>query len=220
MKRSFLLIISIIMTISASAQFNLGDLLGGLGNKDSESESGGLAGALSGIVGGLLSTDKLSLDQLVGTWSYNEPAVCFKSDNLLQKAGGAAVAETIEEKLAPYYRVTGLDKVQLTVYEDTTFVMKFRASQLKGVLEFVDEGQSNIVFHFQALKKINLGSMHAYVVCGAGGKSLDLMFDVTKLIDIVDKVSVIAKSSAITSTVSLLKSYDGLCVGFTLAHAE
>lgn len=216
MKRIFSFFITAAIVFAAQAQFNLGDILNGLGSKSDDDNN--ISNAISGLLGGVLSTDRLSLSDLQGSWSYNEPAVCFKSENLLKKAGGTAAAQAVENKLTPYYKLTGLDKVKLTVNSDSTFVMTVRTIKLNGTIEILDDkdSESNVIFHFRALKKINLGSMNSYVVKGVGGKSIDVMFDISKLVTIADKVSGLTKSSSVKTAVNLLKSYDGLCAGFGL----
>ncbi len=220
MKRVYFSVLSMFIMLIANAQLNLGNILNGLGGKSGSDSS--VTNAISGIVGNLLSTDKLSLSDITGSWSYVEPAVCFKSENLLQKAGGAAAASTIKEKLAPYYKMSGLDKVQLTVNPDSTFVMKVSKMTLKGTVRILndEESQSNLEFDFAALGKINLGKINAYVVVNKVNNSMDLMFDVSKLVTIAEKVSVVAKSSAITTAVNLLKSYDGVCAGFKMSKSK
>lgn len=58
--------------------------------------------------------------------------------------------------------------------------------------------------------------MKAYVTMTAG-RSMSLMFDVSKLISIIKGISSVAGSSTIKSVSSLLESYDGVCAGFKLS---
>ncbi|MCM1110411.1 MAG: DUF4923 family protein [Clostridium sp.] len=186
---------------------DLKNVLGGSGSSDSP---------IGNIISGLLQKESLTVEDLCGTWSYSAPAVTFKSENLLQKAGGAAASSAIVCKLEPYYKTTGLDQVVMTVNPDSTFTMTVRSIILKGTVEtLAEEGsEANFTFNFTALGKIKLGKMNAYVT--QSGNSTNVMFDVTKLIEIAEKVSSVAKSSTITTAVNLLKSYDGVCVGFEL----
>ena len=91
-----LTILAAIASLSALHAFDLKGALKGLG-KDGNTTIDGLAN----VIGDVLSTDKIDVASISGTWSYKEPAVSFKSDNLLKKAGGAAAATAIAEKLAP-----------------------------------------------------------------------------------------------------------------------
>ncbi|MDE6489619.1 MAG: DUF4923 family protein [Muribaculaceae bacterium] len=174
-------------------------------------------GALSGLLSGLLSTDDIDPASMVGTWSYSSPAVCFQSDNFLQKAGGAAAATAIEEKLAPYYKTAGITLMTLTVNEDHTFAMQVRKITLKGTITKDENG--DIMFNFTALGKISLGSMKAYVTM-TGKESMSIMFDVSKLMTIVKTVANVSGNSTIKSVTTLLESYDGICAGFKLSKQK
>lgn len=188
----------------------LGKLFGGARQSGSESP---VNDAIGGLIGGLLSTDKVTPEQMVGTWNYESPAVCFKSENLLQKAGGSAVAGTIEGKLAPYYKALGLNKLSLTVNNDKSFTMASGAMKMSGTIEA--DGEGDVYFKFAALGKISLGRMKAYVVKSAGNK-MSLMFDVSKLVNILKGVGSVTGSSGIKTITTLLDSYDGICAGFKL----
>lgn len=192
----------------------LNSLLGGATKKsDSGSKSGsGLGDALGGLLSGLLSTDKITPDKMVGNWKYTSPAVCFQSENFLQKAGGSAVAGTIEGKIAPYYKTAGLDKLTLVVNEDKTFTMASGAMKMSGTIEA--DGSGDVYFHFAAFGKIKLGKMKAYVVMS--GNTMSLMFDVSKLVAIVKGVGSVTGSSTVNAVTGILDSYDGICAGFKL----
>lgn len=220
MKKTILVLaLAIGGALSASAQSNLGSLLGGLknlgGSADTEQSGSGssLGNVVSGVLGGLLSTEKVKPESMVGTWKYTSPAVSFKSENFLQKAGGSAMAGVIEGKLEPYYKTAGLTKLELTVEEDKSFSMKTGFITLKGTIEADGDGQ--LTFHFQA-GKINIGSMTAYVEMTAG-RTMSLMFDVTKLVQVIKAVGSVSGSTAIKGISSLLDSYEGICAGFKLA---
>ncbi len=198
----------------------LGNLLGNLGKGSSESgdsKSGGLGDVLGGVLGGLISTDDVKPASMVGTWSYSGPAVCFKSENFLQKAGGAAAAGVVEGKLAPYYEKLHLTQLVLTINEDLTFTMQSGKLRAGGTIEKDENG--DIIFHFQALKSIKIGSMKAYVTM-TGKSSMSLMFDVSKLITIAKTIGSVTGSSSIKAMTSLLDSYDGVCAGFKLARSK
>jgi hypothetical protein len=150
---------------------------------------------------------------MVGTWNYSSPAVCFKSDNLLKKAGGSAVASTIENKLAPYYKKSGIEKLVLTISSDGSFTMKFGKGSVSGT---ITEGSDGIMtFKFKALSKYNITSMNAYVTM-SGTSAMSLTFDVSKLSSLVKMAGSVSGNSTIQSVSSLLDSYDGICAGFKL----
>lgn len=211
-RKLLLLAAVLILSASTASAYDLKDLL----SKGKDALSGvNVSDAISGVVDGLTTTDRITPADLKGTWHYSAPAVCFKSENLLKKAGGSAAAATIEAKLAPYYRTAGLDKLSLTVNADSTFTMQAARLKLSGSLSSAPAGsQANLMFNFKAAGKIRIGSMEAYITKSHSGVSV--MFDVSKLIQVVKLAGGITNNTSLQSVVSLLESYDGICAGFKL----
>lgn len=189
--------------------------------KDLLSKGKDLLGGNSDIVGsianGLLSTDKISVADLDGTWHSQGPAVVFKSDNVLKKAGGAAATATIEQKLQPYYDKLGLQKVTVTIVgADGSLTMQMGKIKLSGTIEPAPEGsEANFVCKFKAAGKVNVGSIETYVTKSVSG--INVMFDASNLIKIVKLAGTLSKNSTVQSATKLLESYDGICAGFKLS---
>lgn len=173
-------------------------------------------GGLGSLLGNILGTGKIEVKDLVGTWDYSSPAVTFKSDNLLKKAGGAAASTVIEQKLKEYYKKAGIEGMTLTVEADSTFTMKLKRITVSGTIEKTADG--NFRFNFKIGKKIPIGSMAAYI--SKAGNTVDITFDVSKLIVLVDKIAAFSGNSTLTGISKLLNSYDGLCAGFTLKKSS
>lgn len=219
----FLLTLILSTSLSASAAgWDISDLLGKVSSASADStktsagssKGGNLGGLLSGVANALgLGSSNLTVDKMVGTWNYTNPAVSFKSDNFLLKAGGAAAAQQIESKLAPYYKTAGLTSLVLTIAEDSTFTFKARMANLTGTIEKNAE-TGNFIFNFKAFKKIKIGSMEAFIVMN--GNKMELTFDVTKLMTLVEKAGSLTGNSTIKGLSALLKQYDGLTAGFEL----
>ncbi|MDE7411718.1 MAG: DUF4923 family protein [Paramuribaculum sp.] len=216
MKKFLLITISIFAIASSQAQ-GIKDVLQSLGGGKDKGDGNSTVENVLGALGNVLSTDKIDVKSLVGNWHYSAPAVTFKSDNLLKKAGGAAASKVITDKLEPIYKKVGMDKMTLTVNDDNSFTMKVRGISLKGTIssEVPAGSKANFVFNFKVAGKINLGKLETYVVKGIGG-NINVMFDISKLITLLEKVSSVANISTVKTLVSALKSYDGLCAGFEL----
>lgn len=207
---------------------SLGSLLQGLGgalgggqgsssgtNSQSQGSASSLLSGLSGLLNGLTSTDKLTVADLVGEWKYSQPAVTFQSDNLLQKAGGAAASGMINSKIAPYYQKVGMNNLEVTFSADSTFVFKLPRITATGTYSVAPEGSTgNFVFSFKALGKIPVGNMNAQVEKQIN--SMTITFDASKLIKLVDAVASITGQSTLKTVSQLLNSYDGLNCGFEL----
>lgn len=226
MKKIYLILIIAVMAIYSpenASSWDLKDLLNSANGSnststsqgnDSTKKSGGLGDLLSGVANALgAGTKELTVESLAGTWKYVSPAVTFKSDNLLMKAGGAAAASQVESKLEPYYKAAGFNTLVLTINNDSTFNFKARMANLNGTIE-KDAETGNFLFKFKAIKKINVGSMETFIVMN--GDKMDLTFDVSKLMTLIEKVGAITNNSSIKTVSSILNQYDGVTAGFSL----
>lgn len=83
----------LIIAFSASAQ-SIGDLLKGLGQGSSD-----IGSTIGNALQGIFTKTDLTIEDIVGEYVSTGPAVAFKSDNFLQKAGGIAGAAALETKL-------------------------------------------------------------------------------------------------------------------------
>lgn len=224
---TILAILAALVSAPAASAQSAADILGGLlgGGKQktdttavsggSGSNSGsGIGDLLGGIAGALGIGNKANTaENLAGVWSYKGPAVTFKSDNFLLKAGGEAASIAVEKKIEPYYQKAGLTNLELTMNPDSTFTMKAKRAALNGTYTIGEDG--NIVFNFQVLKAINIGKMNAYVKL-SGKDKMALTFDVSKLITIIEKVGSVLGNSSIKTLTSILTQYDGMTAGFDL----
>ena len=96
------------MVFSMNAQAQLGNLLKGVlggGSQtttQSETTTGEKVGGLVSLFQNLIGKDKVDNSSLKGNWFYESPAVAFESSNLLNKAGGKLMANTLENTLQKY----------------------------------------------------------------------------------------------------------------------
>lgn len=193
---------ALLMTIPADAQ-GLKDILGG----------GKTGSTVVNALQGIFSKSDITVADMAGEWRSSGPAVSFKSDNFLQKAGGIAGAAAIESQLEPYYEQYGLNGMILTIDPDGNFTMKVKKITLKGVITPTDE-KGAFLFKFQAFGKISLGSLTTYAA--TTGKTLDIMFDATKLKQLITTVANISGMKLAKAAGSILESYDGACIGFKM----
>ena len=220
MKTIYTIVALILCSMSLSAQsFDLKEALKGLASKNdtTNTDKGSAGSAIGSILGNVLGKSDVTPADLEGTWNYTAPAVTFKSENLLKKAGGAAASATIENKIKPYYQRAGLENLVLTVANDSTFTMKLKRGSLSGSIAQGTE-KGILVFKFKAAGKINIGSMNTTV--SLAGNQLTLTFDISKLMTIVDRLASLSGNSTLGSINSMLQSYDGLQALFKLKKAQ
>lgn len=224
MKRILLVIITI-MLFSAQAilaEPDIRDLLKGLGNNSTSSTQDDNISKLGNVLGSVISNiaggTEATPENLAGVYSYSKPAVTFASDNLLQKAGGAAMSAVIVNKLEPYYSKAGLNMLQVTLNSDKTFEFALGRLKLSGVYDRDSTAtQGNVfVFNFQAIKKISIGRIKSYVQLN--GSNLTLTFDASKLLSLANSIASLTGKQSLKTAAGLLNSYEGLNCGFELTR--
>lgn len=208
MKKVFLpLAVAICAASSANAaEFSLKDIFGTVSNAVQD-------GTLTDMIQGVLATSNITVADMAGEWISSGSAVCFQSENLLNKAGGAVAATEIEKKINPYFDKYGLDGAVFTIQTDGSFTLKMKKISLSGTIAKNSDNKT-FDFSFTALGGIKLATIPAYVQ--KTSKSMDIMFDADKLITLLNVIAKISGSKLASTAVNLLNSYDGLCVGFKL----
>jgi len=168
-------------------------------------------GKASNIVNSIISTDKVEVSALKGTWKSSGPAIVFKSENLLQKAGGTAAQATIESKLNKYYQKVHLEDFTMTFDANGNFTMTLKNG--RKVTGTVTKGTTagTMIFNFGSLKSSKLKQVTAYV---QKGTQLSITFDISKLNTLLSTISKYSGSSTLSSATSLLNSYKGIYAGF------
>ncbi len=203
MKKKVLLFVTFtlisVCTLPAHA-FDLKDIFG--------DKSG--SSMLGNLIEGVFMKSNLTTKDLMGVWTTDQPAVAFRSEDLLKKAGGMATASAIESKLQPYFKQYGLTGAVLTVNADSTFTLKSSKLNLSGTIR--QQADGNFLFSIMALGKIKIGEIPAFVQ--KTSKSMEVMFDSTKLISLLNSLGKVINIPLVSTASSLLSSYDGLYVGF------
>lgn len=204
MKKYFIaLALMLGISSAATAQLNLGNILGGSGSGNSS--LGDIVNSVTSVIG----DNSVEISQITGTWKYKSPAVTFNSDNFLQKAGGAAASATIESKLSPYFSKAGLTALTITFNSDDTFTAKAGKMSCNGTVTKNSDG--SFTFKFSSFGKIPAGSLVGYVQ--KKGSNITVTFDASKLMSLMSKVASLSGNSTLKSASSLLNSYDGMNIG-------
>ena len=166
---------------------------------------------LGSVVNSLVSTDKVEIADLKGTWKSVSPAIVFKSENLLQKAGGTAAEAAIEGKLDKYYKSAQMDEFTITFEEGDKYTMTFKNGRTASGTVTKGTKDGTIVFNFSTLGSTKLRQVTAYV---QKGTQLSITFDISKLNTLLSTVSKYTGNSTVSSITSLLNSYKGMYAGF------
>lgn len=215
MRKNTIFAAVIAASLSFSSCMNLGS--GSTGSTGSSSGGTDLisAGAaiLENLLGGLLS-NTLTEQSFVGTWTYQEPQVRFESENLLTKAGGTVMAQSIEKSLDKYLSKIGISKgaTTYTFNEDKSFTISTKGRTISSGTYAYDRNTKTLNLNG------TLGIMNQSCTVGLDGANLCLLYDADKLLSVMNGVGqLLGKNSALGTVASVFgESYDGMKVGFSL----
>lgn len=147
---------------------------------------------------------------MTGTWTYSGSAIEFESDNLLQKAGGAAAASLAENKLNEQLAKVGIKdgQVSFTFNADSTFTSTVGKRTMNGTYSY---DTSDKTVHLKYFRLLNL---NAKVNCTSS--SMELLFNSDKLLKLISFISSRSSNATLNAISSLADSYDGMMLGFEL----
>ncbi len=200
-----MLVATVWQATPAKAQWSsiLNSVVSAATGSTSSSESSSLISNLIASVTGSVTTTQ---ENLIGSWSYTEPAVQFESENALATAGGTAIASKVETKLAKYYKVVGIKagNLKFTFDNDGNCTYGVGSSTRQGTYTFDSTN-----------KMVNITTTTGYTVAAyvtISGSSMTLTFDASKMLTLFQTIS--AKMSALSTVSALAGSYSGMKVGF------
>ncbi|MCD8282017.1 MAG: DUF4923 family protein [Prevotella sp.] len=169
-------------------------------------------GTITNIVEDVIGKNKMTAETIVGTWNYKEPGVAFTSESLLATAGGEVAASTCKEKLATYYSQIGITETNtsFTFKDDGTFSALLLGKKCSGKYTFDEDNQAVTL-------KVLVLNITGYTKKDSDGMSL--LFDESKILDLLQVVGKLSGSSLVSSITSLTSAYDGLQIGFDMSKA-
>ena len=186
-------------SISASAQIDLGNL-----GKVVSSAIGGEAGSI------ISGKNNVSKENIVGTWSYQQPSISFESSDLLKQAGGQLTSAAIEKKLASQFAKVGITpgKFLITFGSDDKFsTIKDGVATTSGTYAL---SGSKITFSYLE----NSAKITGYAQMKNG--TLSISFDSSKVLDVMSKMSKYSANSSLSTISSLAGSFKGMKTGVAL----
>ncbi|MGM9732840.1 MAG: lipocalin-like domain-containing protein [Prevotella sp.] len=187
---------------SASAQLNLGNILGGITGNTNTSD------LVSGLTSIFSSNKQATADNIVGTWAYDSPAIVFESEDFLTKTGAALAANKLETSLQNTLTKYGItkDKFSITFKEDGTFTETIRGKSYSGKWAVED---SKLKLTYQ-LKTMDITTQKE-------GNQLMFVTDASKLLNLIQTLGAKTATSSSLSTISALaKNISGMKIGLTL----
>ena len=163
---------------------------------------------VSGITSIFSSDKQANKNNIIGTWSYTEPAIMFTSDNLLTKLAAKVAANKLEDKLQSYLTQYGIKPgaLVLTFNEDGTCTETLNGKTMKGKWEVKD---SKMVLTLGGIKALQITTQ-------IDGKNMMFVTDATKLLKLFKSVGAKSTNKNIQTVTSLMKNVDGMQAGVSL----
>lgn len=185
---------------------NGGSQMGGTTTNNSGSSIG--SNALGGLLDLVVGSVKLSQADIIGTWSYVEPACAFTSENLLAKAGGSVAAKTVNEKLLPVYKSLHISSgnTQLTFNENGQFTGKIGGFPMSGAYTF--DAANGLV------KMKSLTTFTAHLTRSTHG--MNFTFESKKILTLLQTVSALSGNTTLSTIGDISKQFNGVRLGFAM----
>lgn len=185
---------------------NGGSQMGGTTTNNSGSSIG--SNALGGLLDLVVGSVKLSQADIIGTWSYVEPACAFTSENLLAKAGGSVAAKTVNEKLLPVYKSLHISSgnTQLTFNESGQFTGKIGGFPMSGTYTF--DAANGLV------KMKSLTTFTAHLTRSTHG--MNFTFESKKILTLLQTVSALSGNTSLSTIGDISKQFNGVRLGFAM----
>jgi hypothetical protein len=180
---------------------DLGAILGTIGS----------GGTIGNVITSVIGLDKISAQNLIGTWNYNGPGCAFTSENLLAKAGGEIAATKAEQELKPYYDKLGLTaaNTRVTFNQNGTFTATVAGRSFSGNYTF-DETTAKITMQGLLL------SFNCYVKREISG--ISLLFESKKLLTLLQTMATLSGNDTAQTISNISKNYDGIRLGFDMTR--
>lgn len=187
---------------TATAQSDLGSILNNVLGGNSSSDN-----VISGLTSIFSSKKQASEKNIVGTWTYEEPAIVLKSENILTNAAAKVAASSLEKKLQTQLEKVGLKKgaMTLTFKSDGTFTETFGKKKYSGKWSIKDS-KLNLIHNYRTTT----------LTTQIEGNQLMFVTDATKLLSFLKQIGSTSTNSTISTVTSLMKNVNGMQCGVTL----
>ena len=178
-----------------------------IGNNTSNgSTASSLAATCLNILTNLLGGGSMNKNSIVGTWTYDEPAVTFESSNMLAQLGGQVASNKIQNTLGSQLGKVGLTKgvSKFTFDDNGNVTMTVGGKTTKGT--YTLNGNTLTM-------KGALGIASLTCTTTINANQLYMLFDTSTLLSMATKLG--AGNSTLSS---LLGNYSGMKMGWKMSR--
>lgn len=187
-------------------------LLASLANNavaQSSQYSGQNSSLLGNLIASLTGNYTTTQANIMGTWTYTEPAVQFESQNLLTQAGGTTAATKIESWLTGIYQQVGITSghMSFTFSQNNQLTCTIGGRSMAGTYVFDNAAKTVTITN-----STTGHSLKAYVTIS--GNNMSLCFDTTRLLSIFSNSQLSNVSTTMSTLSALSQNFNGMKTGF------
>ena len=207
MKKTFL-------TLSAAMMLLLSSCMTtglGTGTTATNNSSGDVLGSVLGAVlsNVLFGGSLFDQSSMLGNWNYNAPSAAFTTEKTLTKAGGSATVANMTSSLASNYNNIGINRnnTSFSFLAGNKYSAKVNGIPFSGTYAYNPQnGEITLKTSTETIKGNVIRTT----------KGMGLMFDSTRMANILQKEGKVSNTAAVQAVSKLAKSADGARVGFEL----
>jgi hypothetical protein len=191
-----------------SAQIDLKGLADQVLGSSSAQGSNGSGDLIQNLTTVFSKDKQASKNNIVGTWSYTEPAIVLNSGNFLSNAAYKIAANKAESKLQQYLSQYGFapGSFTMTFNEDGTCVETLKGKSMKGKWQVKD---SKLLLTIGGVKTLSITTQ-------IDGNEMMLTVDATKLLNMFKSFGANSSNNNLKTIASLLKGAKGMQAGITM----
>lgn len=191
---------------NTSAQ-SLDDILGAIGSATSQSQDNKGGSLISGLTSIFSSSKTATNKNIVGTWTYQEPAILLTSNNVLTSAAAKIASKKIEKNLQTHLTKYGIKPgaMSITFSENGTFTEKIGTKTVKGKWQIKNK---QLIITYGTVKPVSITTQ-------IDGKNLMIVTNADKLLTLFKSLGAKSTNSTISTVTSLMKNVNGMQCGLT-----
>jgi hypothetical protein len=207
MKKRVILLLALMAAMTTKAQ-TVGEI--------TDSVKAGLkAGSVKDAVNtvkGAFEKKSAEASQMVGTWTFVEPAVMVTSGRLLAKAAGNLVDDKLEKLLDDYFKRSNVtpQNTSITFRKDGTFSRSVAGRKRQGVWMV---GGEKIYF---GVDNVQTAAMTTHME----KDTLTLVVETSRIMEAFQALGALSDSKTNNALIKLSKSLKGVEAGFVLARKK
>ena len=207
MKKRVILLLALMAAMTTKAQ-TVGEI--------TDSVKAGLkAGSVKDAVNtvkGAFEKKSAEASQMVGTWTFVEPAVMVTSGRLLAKAAGNLVDDKLEKLLDDYFKRSNVtpQNTSITFRKDGTFSRSVAGRKRQGVWMVGGEKV------YLGVDNVQTAAMTSHME----KDTLTLVVETSRIMEAFKALGAISDSKSNNALIKLSKSLKGVEAGFVLARKK